>query len=94
MSSRKNDSPIKEVPCESYKFSYNEFDNVDHRLKLYLYSKIFEDVSEHLKWIVKGRMCLDTAVTSQTNNEKNTLNGIFVMSTIKFYVLQMVGKEK
>lgn len=86
--SRRSVSAIgqNETPCNEYKFSYTNFDNVDHRLKLFLYQNLFEDDNEHLKWVVKGRMLMDSTTIGN-------FNGIFVMSTTKFYVLQVTGAE-
>lgn len=77
-------------PCERFKFSFSEFDNVDHRLKLYLYQTIFENNNEHLKWLVKGCLFSD-AVNSDP--EAALQPAIFVMSTTKWYVLNIIGKE-
>lgn len=83
----KSDEP---KTCEKFKFSYKEFDNVDHRLKLFLYQNIFEDDNEHLKWLVKGRIFNDCS----TSNADGTLQpAIFVMSTTKWYVLNINGNE-
>lgn len=86
--------PTPEPPCDEFKFSYTEFDNVDHRLKLYLYQNIFEDNREHLKWLVKGKMFNDSQTAERTTTTPPIFNGIFVMSTTKFYVLQIVGDER
>lgn len=88
-----------ELPCEEYKFSYTDFDTVDHRLKLFLYQNIFEDDNEHLKWLVKGKMCYDNnyGIDERTTNSvyaSTIFNGIFVMSTTKFYVLQIFASER
>lgn len=69
--------------CEPFRFSYTQFDEVDHRLKLYLYAKLFEDDNEQLKWLVKSEICA----------HKWSGLGIFVLSTTKFYVLQVIGAE-
>lgn len=84
-------TPMKSEPtCEKFKFNYQEFDNVDHRLKLFLYQNIFEDANEHLKWLVKGRLFND-CLTSDPNAALQS--AIFVMSTTKWYVLHIFGKE-
>lgn len=69
--------------CDPFRFSYTNFDEVDHRLKLYLYQFVFEDDNEQLKWIVKSHMYA----------EKWEGIGIFVMSTTKFYVLKVTAAE-
>lgn len=83
--SRSHRSPNTETAgiYDPFRFSYTKFDDVDHRLKLYLYAKLFEDDNEQLKWLVKGEMFAD----------KWGGLGIFVLSTTKFYALQVVGAE-
>lgn len=90
-----------ELPCDDYRFSYTDFDTVDHRLKLFLYQNIFEDDNEHLKWLVKGKMCYDSnyaAVDERTTTNfvsaSTIFNGIFVMSTTKFYIMQIFASER
>lgn len=77
-------------PCDKFKFSYTDFDSTDHRLKLYLYQSIFEDANEHLKWLVKG--CLFNDATHSDPDAK-LQPAIFVMSTTKWYVLNIIGRE-
>lgn len=79
-------------PCDKFRFSYTDFENVDHRFKLFLYQNIFEDVGEHMKWIVKGKIFNDNNISS--TDTAAIIDGIFVMSTTKFYVLQIVGNER
>lgn len=81
---------IEAPPCEKFKFSYEEFDSVDHRLKLYLYQNVFEDDNEHLKWLVKGCLFNDAAISDP---DAKLQPAIFVMSTTKWYVLYIIGKE-
>ncbi|KAJ6649830.1 Serine/threonine-protein kinase 11-interacting protein [Pseudolycoriella hygida] len=80
-----------ETACDKFKFSYEDFSNVDHRFKLFLYQNIFEDDGEHLKWLVKGKIFNDNNI--QSNDTTSIISGIFVLSTTKFYVLQIVGNE-
>lgn len=76
--------------CDEFKFSYTNFDSVDHRLKLYLYQNLFEDANEHLKWLVKAKLL----VGGQTQSDQIIqYNGIVIMSTTKFYVMQITGNE-
>ncbi|XP_037024517.1 serine/threonine-protein kinase 11-interacting protein isoform X2 [Bradysia coprophila] len=77
--------------CDKFKFSYTDFSNVDHRFKLFLYQHIFEDEGEHLKWLVKGKIFNDN--NNPTSDSSAIIRGIFVMSTTKFYVLQIMGNE-
>lgn len=83
-------SPPKTPPCDEFRFSYTDFDSVDHRLKLFLYQNFFEDDNEHLKWLVKGRIFNDSS-----NNDPDAIlqPAIFVMSTTKWYILNIVGRE-
>lgn len=84
-------SAAKELQtCDEFKFSYSDFDCVDHRLKLYLYQHIFEDVNEHLKWLVKGRWFNDA---STSDPEAKLQSAIFIMSTTKWYILNIIGRE-
>lgn len=75
-------------PCDKFKFSFTEFDNADHRLIVFLHQKIFENTKEQLKWLVKGRMFNDSA-----HSESELQPAIFVMSTTKWYILNIVAKE-
>lgn len=80
--------------CEEFRFSYTHFDNVDHRLKLFLYQTIFDDDNEHLKWLVKGRIFNDSASAVHTDGADGHLQpALFVMSTTKWYILHVVGDE-
>lgn len=81
---------IETPPCEKFKFSYTEFDYADHLLKIYLYQNIFEDANEHLKWLVKGCFFSD-AVNSDPDAKLQP--AIFVMSTTKWYILNIIDKE-
>lgn len=59
-------------------------------MKLYLYQNIFEDVNEQLKWLVKGILFNDAA---NSDPDTKLQPAIFVMSTTKWYVLNIIGKE-
>lgn len=88
---QKTDETI-EIPFEEFKYSYTDFDNVDHRLKAFFYQNIFEDNNEQFKWLVKGRLLNDNQIDDKS---KNTIfDGMFLMSTTKFYIFQIVGKER
>ncbi|XP_023296483.2 uncharacterized protein LOC111679191 isoform X2 [Lucilia cuprina] len=69
---------------QTYKFNYTDFNDIDHRLKLYFYQTKFEK-DEHFKWIVRGR------IYNETN--KKLSDGIVVMSTCKLYVMEAYAKE-
>lgn len=79
-------------PVEKFRFSYTEFDNVDHRLKLFLYQNIFEDENEHLKWLVKGKIFRDSTANSECDGQLQS--AIIVMSTTKWYLLHIIGSEQ
>lgn len=78
----------RQSPIEPYKYSYDDFSSVDHRLKLYLYQHIFDDEAE-LKWLVRGRI-YDENFTDPT---LSSFLGLFVISTTKFYVLKAEKEE-
>lgn len=82
--------PQDHEPCDEFKFSYTNFDSVDHRLKLYLYQNIFEDDNEHLKWLVKGKLFNDS---SASEPDAELQPAIFVMSTTKWHILNIIGRE-
>lgn len=90
LTQRKVSKVVPVQQCDEFKFCYSEFDDVDHRLKLYLYQNIFEDNNEHLKWLVKGLLFSDVANCDPNGNLQPA---IFVMSTTKWYVLHIVGQE-
>uniref|UniRef100_A0A1I8PNH6 Uncharacterized protein n=1 Tax=Stomoxys calcitrans TaxID=35570 RepID=A0A1I8PNH6_STOCA len=69
----------------SYKFNYTDFNEIDHRLKLYFYQTKFEEKGEHFKWIVRGRI--------YNENTKQMSDGCVVVSTCKFYLMQVFGEE-
>lgn len=81
--SRSQRSPTAASTCDPFRFSYTQFDDVDHRLKTYLHLKVFEDKNEQLKWLVKGELFAD----------KWSGTGIFVLSTTKFYAFEIIGAE-
>ncbi|KAL9877467.1 uncharacterized protein ACN2A1_013824 isoform 4-T5 [Glossina fuscipes fuscipes] len=71
--------------CQPYKFNYTDFNDIDHRLKLYFYQTKFEEKDEHFKWTVKGRI--------YSQQSSNTCNGLVVMSTCKFYLMEAYASE-
>lgn len=81
-------SPKETAQCEEFRFSYTNFDNVDHRLKLFLYQDIFDDGNEQLKWLVKGLIFNDSM-----SADGQLQPAIFVMSTTKWYILHIVDEE-
>lgn len=84
------ESPSKNQPFEAYKYSYKDFSVVDHRLKLYLCQSVFDDENETFKWLVQGRIY-------DENDDCNNFvgfNGIFLMSTTKFYIFKITADER
>lgn len=70
---------------QMYKFNFTDFNDIDHRLKLYFYQTKFEENDEHFKWIVKGRIF--------NENNKKLTDGLVVMSTCKLYLMEAYATE-
>lgn len=65
---------------QPYKFNFSDFNDIDHRLKLYFYQNKFKEVGEHFKWLAKGRIY---------NEQTQTLrDGLLVISTCKCYLME------
>ncbi|KAH8377009.1 hypothetical protein KR093_002724 [Drosophila rubida] len=65
---------------QPYKFNYRDFNDIDHRLKLYFYQTKFKGAGEHFKWLAKGRIY---------NEQTQTLReGLLVISTSKCYLME------
>uniref|UniRef100_A0A6P4EPI0 Serine/threonine-protein kinase 11-interacting protein n=1 Tax=Drosophila rhopaloa TaxID=1041015 RepID=A0A6P4EPI0_DRORH len=65
---------------EPYKFNYSDFNNIDHRLKLYFYQCKFKEEAEHFKWLAKGHIY---------NEQTQALaEGLVVMSNCKCYLME------
>uniref|UniRef100_A0A1A9WES2 LIP1 domain-containing protein n=1 Tax=Glossina brevipalpis TaxID=37001 RepID=A0A1A9WES2_9MUSC len=71
--------------CQPYKFNYVDFNDIDHRLKLYFYQTKFEEKDEHFKLIIKGRI--------YNQQSSNICNGLVVMSTCKCYLMEAYASE-
>ncbi|XP_058455943.1 uncharacterized protein LOC131433132 isoform X2 [Malaya genurostris] len=84
----KTDSSLT-LSFEPIRYSYNDYANVDHRLKLYLYQNLFEDSNESLKWLVSC-VIFDE---NQLDIWPTGFDGLFIMSTTKFYVMKKVAAE-
>ncbi|XP_055639724.1 serine/threonine-protein kinase 11-interacting protein isoform X2 [Toxorhynchites rutilus septentrionalis] len=84
----KADSSLK-LTFEPMRYSYTDFANVDHRLKLYLYQNLFEDANESLKWLVSCVIFNE----NQLDEWPTGFDGLFIMSTTKFYVMKKVAAE-
>ncbi|XP_053673404.1 LOW QUALITY PROTEIN: uncharacterized protein LOC128723667, partial [Anopheles nili] len=74
---------------EPIRYNFNDFANVDHRLKLYLYQTLFEDTHESLKWLVSCIVFDD----NHADEWPSGFDGLFIMSTTKFYVMKKVAAE-
>ncbi|ALC38352.1 CG9044 [Drosophila busckii] len=65
---------------QPYKFNYSDFNDIDHRLKLYFYQSKFKEAGEHFKWLARGRVY---------NEQTQTLrDGLIVISNCKFYLME------
>uniref|UniRef100_A0A182LZH7 LKB1 serine/threonine kinase interacting protein 1 N-terminal domain-containing protein n=1 Tax=Anopheles culicifacies TaxID=139723 RepID=A0A182LZH7_9DIPT len=85
----KSDDNLLKKFYEPIRYSYNDFANVDHRLKLYLYQNLFEDAQESLKWLVSCVIFDDNRVEEWPSG----FDGLFIMSTTKFYIMKKVAAE-
>ncbi|EDW63525.2 serine/threonine-protein kinase 11-interacting protein isoform X3 [Drosophila virilis] len=65
---------------QPYKFNYSDYNDIDHRLKLYFYQSKFKEVGEHFKWLAKGRIYNEQTQTMR--------DGLLVMSTCKCYLME------
>ncbi|XP_052870347.1 uncharacterized protein LOC128275771 isoform X2 [Anopheles cruzii] len=74
---------------EPIRYNYTDYANVDHRLKLYLYQHLFDDANESLKWLVSCIVFDDNHVDEWPTG----FDGLFVLSTTKFYVMKKVAAE-
>ncbi|XP_053961303.1 uncharacterized protein LOC128865206 isoform X1 [Anastrepha ludens] len=74
----------KESTCQPYKYNYADFNDVDHRLKLYFYQTKFDE-NEQFKWLARGRIF--------NGNTKSLCPGIVVMSTCKCYLMEAFAPE-
>ncbi|XP_053693593.1 serine/threonine-protein kinase 11-interacting protein [Sabethes cyaneus] len=74
---------------EPMRYSYTDYANVDHRLKLYLYQHLFEDANEGLKWLVSC-VIFDE---NQLDEWPTGFDGLFIMSTTKFYVMKITAAQ-
>ncbi|XP_023031714.1 serine/threonine-protein kinase 11-interacting protein isoform X2 [Drosophila willistoni] len=65
---------------QPYKFNYNDFNDIDHRLKLYFYQHKFKMDGEHFKWLAKGLIY---------NGQTQTMReGLVVISTCRCYLME------
>lgn len=65
---------------QPYKFNYTNFNEIDHRLKLYFYQRKFKEQGEHFTWVAKG--CIYNESTQAIGE------GIVVVSTSKCYLME------
>ncbi|XP_055709493.1 serine/threonine-protein kinase 11-interacting protein isoform X2 [Phlebotomus papatasi] len=71
---------------DPFKFTFDDFGNVDHRIQVYLYQHIFMENSEKLLWVVRCRFWDERASTEWAD-------GIVVMSTVRFYTFLITAEE-
>uniref|UniRef100_A0A1Q3FB54 Putative leucine-rich repeat protein n=1 Tax=Culex tarsalis TaxID=7177 RepID=A0A1Q3FB54_CULTA len=84
----KSDTSLK-LNFEPMRYSYTNYANVDHRLKLYLYQNLFEDANESLKWLVSCVIFDENKLEEWPTG----FDGLFIMSTTKFYVMKKTAAE-
>ncbi|XP_030240155.1 uncharacterized protein LOC115562564 isoform X3 [Drosophila navojoa] len=65
---------------QPYKFNYSDYNDIDHRLKLYFYQSKFKEAGEHFKWLAKGRIYNEQTQTMR--------DGLLVISTSKCYLME------
>lgn len=88
----KRDSELSlNIPYEPIVYNYQDFARVDHRLKLYLFQTVLEDRDEKFVWLCRGYVCENDETFTKLGTG---YNGIFVMTTTKFYVMRMVAEEE
>ncbi|XP_076173870.1 uncharacterized protein LOC143149906 isoform X2 [Ptiloglossa arizonensis] len=66
-------------------YSYTDFSNVDHRIKLHIILNILEHKNEELVFLLKADILM--------HNAKDTFPGCLVLSTSKVYILKIDGLE-
>ncbi|EDV57921.2 uncharacterized protein Dere_GG25106, isoform B [Drosophila erecta] len=71
---------------QPYKFNYIDFNDIDHRLKLYFYQRKFKEDGEHFKWLAKGRI-----YNEQT---QSLAEGLVVMSNCKCYLMEAFAEPQ
>ncbi|KAH8413939.1 hypothetical protein KR009_000637 [Drosophila setifemur] len=80
MSKKLIESEDKACTSHPYKFNYRDFNDIDHRLKLFFYQKKFKEEGEHFHWLAKGRIF---------NEQTQALGeGILVISTRRCYLME------
>ncbi|XP_017041284.1 serine/threonine-protein kinase 11-interacting protein isoform X2 [Drosophila ficusphila] len=82
MSSSKKitESEATVLGTQPYKFNYSDFNDIDHRLKLYFYQRKFKEDGEHFTCLVKGRI-----YNEQT---QGLSEGLVVVSNCKCYLME------
>ncbi|XP_044002674.1 serine/threonine-protein kinase 11-interacting protein isoform X2 [Aphidius gifuensis] len=83
-------SPIKldnstELFISDIEYSYTDFCSVDHRIKLHLILNVFEQENEELVLFLRSEILMQ--------NQTRTFPGCIVLSTLKMYVLKIIGQE-
>ncbi|XP_055387160.1 serine/threonine-protein kinase 11-interacting protein isoform X2 [Condylostylus longicornis] len=70
---------------EKFKYNYNNFDDIDHRLKFYFGVNKFNIKNEYFKWLVKCKFF--------DGNTLRYFKAIVAMSTCKLYIMEIIGVE-
>ncbi|KAL0271049.1 UNVERIFIED_CONTAM: hypothetical protein PYX00_008281 [Menopon gallinae] len=71
---------------DGIQYSYTDFTKIDHRIKLLLYSQIFEDNNEEYSFIIRCTVFLTNSSTS--------FESCVVFSNKKLYILKVIGPEE
>lgn len=66
---------------DNVEFSYNDFTQIDHRIKLHLYLNIFDEETEEVVWLIRAEIL--------THYAEQPFSGCVVFSTKKIYVLKI-----
>ncbi|CAL4066239.1 unnamed protein product, partial [Meganyctiphanes norvegica] len=66
-------------------YSYEDFSDVDHRLKLYCEVLLFHEPGEYLHGLIKAVLLI--------RGGRREFQGLLVLSNMKFYVLEIIAQE-
>lgn len=77
------------APIDPFKYSYTDYTEADHRIKLYFYQNLFEDENENFKWLARGKIVDE----NQIDEMPHGFDGLIVISTTKCYILKYSDNE-
>ncbi|KAL7305323.1 hypothetical protein TKK_0002453 [Trichogramma kaykai] len=66
-------------------YSYTNFSDIDHRIKLHIILNVFEHENEDIAFLLRADIL--------THSSNESFPGCLVMSTAKVYILRITGKE-